>query len=93
MHHKSRVKKQGSLVVVWHNASDEVGIGGVEGGQKLVKLRPERRGDGFESLRTGVLSFFLLLHDLLGLAGMISKEIDNQLILTFLHLVNLGSSE
>ena len=80
-------------MVVWHNASDEVGIGGVEGGQKLVKLRPECRGDGFESLRTGVLSFFLLLHDLLGLAGMISKEIDNQLILTFLHLVNLGSSE
>ena len=38
VHHKSRVKKQGSLVVVWHNASDEVGIGGVEGGQKLVKL-------------------------------------------------------
>ena len=59
-HHKSRVKKQGSLVVVWDNASDEVGIGGVEGGEQGVKLSPEGRGDGFESLRTGVLSFLLL---------------------------------
>ena len=48
-------------MVVWHNASDEVGVGGVEGGQKLVKLRPECRGDRFEDLRTGVLSLLLLL--------------------------------
>ena len=89
VHHKSRVKKQGSLVVVWHNAPDEVGIGGVEGGEQGVELGPERRGDGFEDLWTGVLSLFLLLHNLFRLAGMISEEIDNKLILTLLHLINL----
>ena len=76
-------------MVVWHNASDEVGIGGVEGGQKLVKLRPECRGDGFENLGTGILSLLLLLHSLLWLAGMISKEIDDKHVLTLLHLINL----
>ena len=75
-------------MVVWHNASDEVGTGGVEGGQKLVKLRPDRRRDGFENLWTSILSLFLLLHNLLGLAGMISKEIDNKHVLTLLHLIN-----
>ena len=76
-------------MVVWHNAPDEVGIGGVEGGQKLVKLRPERRGDGFEDLWSCILSLFLLLHNLFRLARMISKEIDDKLILTLLHLINL----
>ena len=61
VHHKSRVKKQGSLVVVWDNASDKVGIGGVEGGQQGIKLGPEGRGDCFESLGSGVLSLLLLL--------------------------------
>ena len=60
MHHQGRIQQQRCLVVVWHNASDEVGIGGVEGGEQGVKLSPEGRGDGFESLRTGVLSLLLL---------------------------------
>ena len=33
MHHQGRVEQQGGLVVVGHNAADEVGIGQVEGGQ------------------------------------------------------------
>ena len=48
-------------MVVGHNASDEVGIGRIEGGEQGVKLRPEGRGDGFESLGTSVLSLLLLL--------------------------------
>ena len=80
-------------MVVWHDASDEVGIGGVEGGQQLVKLRPERRGDGLENLGAGVLSLLLVLNHLLRLAGMISEEIDNQRVLALLHLINLGSSK
>ena len=80
-------------MVVWHNAPNEVGIGRVEGGQKLVKLRPERRGDSFEDLRSCVLSLFLLLRNLLGLARMISEEIDNKHVLTLLHLIDLESSE
>ena len=75
-------------MVVWHDAPDEVGIGGVEGGQKLVKLRPERRGDRFENLRTGVLSLFLLLLNFLRLARMISEEINDQHVFAFLHLVD-----
>ena len=61
MHHQGGVEQQGGLVVVGHDASDEVGIGRIEGGEQSVKLSPEGRGDGFESLRTGVLSFLLLL--------------------------------
>ena len=91
VHHKSRIEEQRGLVVVWHDASDEVGIGGVEGGQQLVKLGPERRGDGFENLGTGVLSLLLLLNNLLRLAGMISEEINDQRVLAFLHLINLES--
>ena len=48
-------------MVVGHNASDKVGIGRIEGGEQGVELSPEGRGDGFESLRTGVLSLLLLL--------------------------------
>ena len=80
-------------MVVWHNAPNEVGIGRVEGGQKLVKLRPECRGDSFEDLRSCVLSLFLLLRNLLGLARMISEEIDNKHVLALLHLIDLESSE
>ena len=89
VHHKSRIEEQRGLVVVWHDASDEVGIGGVEGGQQLVKLGPERRGDGFENLGAGVLSLLLLLNNLLRLAGMISEEINDQRVLALLHLINL----
>ena len=48
-------------MVVWHDASDEVGVGRVEGGEQGVELGPEGGGDGFESLRTGVFSLLLLL--------------------------------
>ena len=88
VHHQGGVQQQGGLVVVWHDASDEVGIGLIERGQKLVKLRPERGGDRFEDLGTGVLSLLLLLLNLLGLAGMISEEINNQHVLALLHLVH-----
>merc|ERR1719391_1874088 len=75
-------------VVVWHNASDEVGIGGVEGGQQGVKLGSEGRGDGFESLGSGVLSLLLLLLHFLRLSWMISEKINHKLIVTFLQLVH-----
>ena len=63
VHDKGRIEQSGRLVVVWHNAPNEVGIGLVEGGQKLVKLRSERRGDSFEDLRPCILSLLLLLSD------------------------------
>merc|ERR1719391_548231 len=75
-------------VVVWHNASDEVGIGGVEGGQQGIKLGSEGRGHGFESLGTGVLSLLLLFGDLLRLSWMVSEKINHKLIVTLLQLVH-----
>ena len=64
VHHQGRVQEQGGLVVVWHDATDEVGIGGVEGGQELVKLGPEGGGHGLEDLGPGVLALLLLLDNL-----------------------------
>ena len=60
VHHQGRVQQQGGLVVVGHNASDEVGIGLVEGGQQGVELGSEGRGDGLEDLGAGILSLLLL---------------------------------
>ena len=54
-------------MVVGHDATDEVGISGVEGGEQGVQLGPEGRGDGLESLRPGILALLLLLGDLLRL--------------------------
>ena len=104
MHHQGRVQQQGGLVVVGYNASDEVGIGLVEGGQQGVQLGPEGRGDGLESLRPSILALLLLLYDFFGLTWVhnwclpkqhkleetwvISEEVDNQCVVTFLQLVH-----
>ena len=64
VHYKSRVKKKRRLVVVGHDAPDEVGVSGVQSGQQLVKLGPEGGGDGLEDLGAGVLTLLLLLDNL-----------------------------
>ena len=64
VHYKSRVKKKRRLVVVGHDAPDEVGVGRVQSGQQLVKLGPEGGGDGLEDLGAGVLALLLLLDNL-----------------------------
>ena len=61
VHYQGRVQQQGGLVVVGHNASDEVGISRVEGGEQGVELGPEGRGHGFEGLGSSILSLLLLL--------------------------------
>ena len=61
MHYQGRVQQQGGLVVVGHNASDEVGIGRIEGGEQGVELGSEGGGHGFEDLGAGILSLLLLL--------------------------------
>ena len=63
MHHQGGVEQQGGLVVVGHDASDEVGIGRIEGGEQGVKLGSEGGGDRFENLGPGILSLLLLLGD------------------------------
>ena len=48
-------------MVVGHNASDEVGISGVEGSEQGVQLGPEGRGHRFKDLGACILSLLLLL--------------------------------
>ena len=64
MHHQRGVQQEGRLVVVGHDATDEVGVGRVQSGQQLVKLGPEGGGDGLEDLGSGVLALLLLLDNL-----------------------------
>ena len=66
MHYKSRVKKKRRLVVVGHDAPDEVGVGRVQGGQEGVQLRSEGRRDRLEDLRPCVLSLLFLFNNLNG---------------------------
>ena len=61
VHHQRGVQQEGRLVVVGHDATDEVGISGVEGGEQGVELGPEGRGHGFEGLGSSILSLLLLL--------------------------------
>ena len=64
VHHQGGVQQEGRLVVVGHDAPDEVGVGRVQGGQELVKLGPEGGGHGLEDLGSGVLTLLLLLDNL-----------------------------
>ena len=64
VHHQGGVEQEGRLVVVGHDAPDEVGVGRVQGGQELVKLGPEGGGHGLEDLGAGVLALLLLLDNL-----------------------------
>ena len=61
VHYQGRVQQQGGLVVVGHNASDEVGIGRIEGVEQGFELGPEGRGDSFEDLGASILSLLFLL--------------------------------
>ena len=66
VHYKSRVKKKRRLVVVGHDAPDEVGVGRVQSGQEGVQLRSEGRRDGLEDLRPCVLALLFLFNNLNG---------------------------
>ena len=73
-------------MVVGHDATDEVGVSGVEGGEQGVQLGPEGRGDGLESLRPGILALLLLLGDLLRLTWVHSWFLPEQIQETaYLH--------
>ena len=77
VHHKGRIEQSGRLVVVWHDASDEMGISQVQGGQQGIQLRSEGRRHCLEGLWTGIFTLLLLLplvRVFLRLARMISEE-------------------
>ena len=77
MHHQGRIEQSGRLVVVWHDASDEMGISQVQSGQQGIQLRSEGRRNCLEGLWTGIFTLLLLLPFVwifLRLARMISDE-------------------
>merc|ERR1719278_2147230 len=66
VHDEAGLHTSGDLVGVGHNATDEVGLGLVEGGHQVIKLALEVGGD---SLATLALLPVLVLRSLCGLAG------------------------
>ena len=66
VHHQGGVQQEGRLVVVGHDAPDEVGVGRVQGGQEGVQLRSEGRRDRLEDLRPCVLTLLFLFNNLNG---------------------------
>ena len=76
---------------VGHQAAYEVGVGGVQGGQQGLQLEAECRGHRLEllgSARVLALLALVLLDLLLGLAGVVSEEVDYKLVGAFLQLVH-----
>merc|ERR1719340_359496 len=90
VHDESRVQEAGGLVVVGHNAADEVGVGGVQGGQQGLQLSAEGRGHSLEGLGSSILTLLtlFLLDLLLGLSRVVSEEVDNQSVVGLLQLVH-----
>ena len=77
VHHKGRIEQSGRLMVVWHDAPDEVGISQVQSGQQGIQLRSEGGRHRLEGFWTGVFALLLLLPLVwvfLWLARMISRE-------------------
>ena len=70
MHDEVRLHPSGLLVGVGHHATDEVGLGLVEGGHQVVKLALKVRG---HSLAASLLLPVLILGGLQRLAGVVSE--------------------
>ena len=66
VHHQGGVQQEGRLVVVGHDAPDEVGVGRVQSGQEGVQLRSEGRRDRLEDLRSCVFTLLFLFNNLNG---------------------------
>ena len=74
-HHQGGVKQEGRLVVVGHNASDEVRVRCVESRQPSIGLGPERGGGRLEDLGSGILPLLLPFRDFSRLSWMVSEEL------------------
>ena len=74
VHDQTRLNTSGLLVGVRHHATDEVGLGLVEGGHQVVELALEVGGDGLAALP---LLPVLVLWGLQGLSGMIRKALNS----------------
>merc|ERR1712223_664140 len=91
MHDKVRLHTSGLLVGVGHNATDEVGLGLVKGGHKVIKLALEVGGHSLAA------SLLLPVRGILGslqrLARVVSKALDGQRVATVLDELNNGVIE
>ena len=73
VHDKPRLHTSRLLVGVGHHATDEVGLGLVEGGHQVVQLALEVGGHGLAAL---ALLTVLVLGSLQGLAWVVGKALD-----------------
>merc|ERR1719412_461985 len=87
VHDEARLHTSGDLVGVGHHATDEVGVGLVEGGHQVIKLALE---EGGHSLAASLLLPVLILGGLKRLARVVSEASNGQGIGTILNQLNNG---
>ena len=90
VHHKAGLHTSGLLVGVGHHATDEVGLGLVEGGHQVVELALEVGGDSLAAL---ALLPVLVLGSLKRLPRMIRKALDGLCDETFYFKINFASQQ
>ena len=85
MHDEVGLDTSGLLVGVGHHATDEVGLGLVEGGHQVVKLALEVGGHSLAA--SLLLPVRGILGSLQGLAGVVSEALDHEGVASILdHL-------
>merc|ERR1719412_1838141 len=92
VHHQARLDTSGDLVGVGHHATDEAGVGLVEGVHQVVQLALEVGGDSLAATLL-LLTAPVVLLSLQRLAGMILETPDQQLVATVLHELDNGVVE
>merc|ERR1719412_4826 len=85
VHDEAGLHTSGDLVSVGHHATDEVGVGLVEGGHQVIKLALE---EGGHSLAASLLFPVLILGGLKRLARVVSEASNGQGIGTILNQLN-----
>merc|ERR1711884_355005 len=87
VHDEAGLHTSGDLVGVGHNATDEVGVGLVEGGHQVIKLALK---EGGHSLAASLLLPVLILGGLKRLARVVSEASNGQGIGAILNQLNNG---
>ena len=78
MHDQTTVQQAWGLVVVGDDAADEVGVGGVEGGEEGIQLGAEEGGNRLMPHLLALSLLLLLLDGLLRLARVVAEQVDGQ---------------
>merc|ERR1719150_1182028 len=91
VHDEFRLRTSRLLVGVGHNATDEVGLGLVEGGHQVIKLALEVGGHSLAA--SLLLPVRCILGSLQRLAGVVSEALDSKRVATVLDELNNGVIE